>query len=151
MIPVQNMSYVKALRSTQATNGQTLTSSLVDMLGCKYATFIIDGTTSNNATNVPAVSILTSNATGSTTFVADAYLSGGTNANNWTIPNAPTSTSSQPWVVVHGDWRARPRYAEVQITPVTTQSFDVNVIRSRMDIAPQSASDYNVTGGVFFG
>lgn len=152
MIPVQNLAYNVALNATQATNGATLTSGIVDMQGFHYATFVYICSTSNAASNTPStLTVQTADVTAATSFVSDAALTFGAAAGNQTMPNAPTSTSNQPWITLQADWRGRPRYAQVLITPVTTQTFTVLVLKSRADIVPTSNTQINVSGGNFFG
>jgi len=148
MIPVQNVKYVVPLYPTSATNGQAITSNIVDLIGYDYASLALSGSTSNNATNSPSAVGLTFSDSTSGPFVADASLTGGLSAGNFAIPNSPTATSNQPYIVFNFDTRSRPRYCKLGVTPVTTQTYFAQAVLSRAAVVPISAADMNVSGAV---
>lgn len=123
MIFGQNVANYVVLKQQSATNGATLTSDQIDCVGYDYAVINIIGTTSNNATNKPATLRVTeSDDTVLTNFAAVTALVGG-GVGGFTIPSAPTATTTAPYAVLKVDLRYRKRYLTVEISPVTTQTF----------------------------
>lgn len=152
MIPVQNINYFIALNPTAATNGATLTSANFDMQGFHYAVVEIEGTTSDATNHTPTINLQAANVTNATSFTAVPYYCSGTGATNFTIPNSPTATTSQPYLAMYVDWRSMPRYGNVTITPTTTQTYSIRVLRWRADVTPTAAAQANInTGGMIFG
>lgn len=121
------------LSQQAATNGQTLTSLNLDRqlngVPQEYVSIALIGTTSNNATNVPVVELLESDTTVASTFAAVAAGSSGTYG-SLTVPAAPTVTQNSPYLVYQIDLRQRKRYLQLQVTPVTSQTFTAHAIFS---------------------
>jgi len=152
MIPIQNINYTIALNPTSATNGATLTSSTFDMQGYHYAVIEIEGTTSDATNHNPAIVLNAGNVTNTTSLTNVPYYCSGSGATNFTIPNSPTATTDKPYLAMFVDWRSMPRYGQVTITPTTTQTYSIRVLRWRADITPTVASQANInTGGMIFG
>lgn len=141
MYDLQNLRMDIVLRESAPTNGETVTSDAIDTLGYDSCLIIVQGTTSNNATNNPSVLKITE-SDDATTYSAITALTGD-GAGGFTIPNSPTATTTKPFAVFNIDTRYRKRYLLVTITPVTTQTFNVIAIQGRGAQAPVGTTAQN--------
>lgn len=142
MIPLQNAKYQVVVKQESATNGGTITSDPIDLLGADQVSVIIHATTSNNATNNPSVLKFEEGDTTS----SYATWSGSVGDTDFTIPNSPTATTTKPFLVFNIDTRKRKRYIRCVLSPVTTQTYSVIAVtpQERMATVPDSDSEQNV-------
>jgi len=148
MIPMQNAVYAVLTKQEAATNGATLTSDQLDCLGCDAVTFIVHATTSNNATNKPSVLKLQEADTTDATNFADvtAFVGGGTGG--FTIPSAPTSTTTAPYAIWNVDTRYRKRYLRALVSPVTTQTFSIIAVKPAHRLEQVATSTTTINAAV---
>lgn len=144
MLNIANIKTVVMIRQEAATNAATLTSTQLDTLGYDYATIIVHGTTSNNATNNPDVFKLTELDT--TVVSSFANVSGAVGDTDFTIPNSPTATTTAPFFKFNLDLRKRKRYITLVISPVTTQTFSAVALLARAEQSPVGTTAENVAG-----
>lgn len=144
MIRQQNTKKLVVLKQQSATNGETLTSDLIDTRGFDYCTINVIGTTSNNATNNPATLKVMEADTTDASNLADITAFVGDGTGGFTIPSSPTATTTAPFAEFNIDCRARKRYLCVKASPVTTQTFTVIAELGRPEQAPVSTTDRNV-------
>lgn len=141
MMRLQNLKWCVAYKQQALTNGATGTSDNIDTLGYDEAVIIVHGTTSDNATNKPSVlKVQQSDTTDATNF---ADLSGFVGGTDFTVPAAPTATTTAPYAVFNIDKRGRKRYLRVIISPVTTQTFSVIAALARAAEAPNTTTKQN--------
>ena len=136
-----NNKVVVVLKQQSETNGGTLTSDAIDTLGYDSVTILVHGTTSNNATNNPSVLSVKEGDTTSSYAAITALTGDG--VGGFTIPNSPTGTTTAPLAMINVDTRARKRYLQVLISPVTTQTYSVLAILNRAEQSPVGTSAQN--------
>ena len=149
-----NLKKQVAINAVSATNGATITSNVIDLSG--YDNAIVDiAASSAAATNVPTtLTFLESDTTAATSFTAITQLTGGAATSTsvgFVIPAPQTATSTQVWASFNIDARKRKRYLEIQITPITTQTFTAIVNQGRPQSLPVTASQQGVAGIVVSG
>jgi hypothetical protein len=129
------------LKQQSETNAGTLTSDAIDTLGYDAVTILVHGTTSNNATNNPSVLSIKEGDTTSSYAAITALTGDG--VGGFTIPNSPTATTTAAFAMFNLDTRARKRYLQVLISPVTTQTYSVVALLNRSEQAPTSTTALN--------
>ena len=107
---------VLAINQLSTTNAATA-SGIIDTLGYDFAEIDVIATSSNDTTNNPSVLKI---GEGDTTS-AFTNVSGAVGDTDFTIPNCYTNTASDFKVKFSVDCRARKRYLQVSVSPVTTQ------------------------------
>lgn len=136
MITVQSVKQV-SLEPTSVTNGQTA-ALLVDTKAFDYATFFVQISRSNNATNVPTVfQVSQADVTNVSSFVA---ISGSSQTTAYTT----ASTTAADNFTIGVATNARQRYLRLTVSPVTTQTVSATCVLSRPENSPLSNSDYGV-------
>ena len=149
MIFQQNHKKYVMISQTAATNGATITGTYVDCAGYDYIKIDVIGTTSNNATNKPATLRITeSDDTNATNFAAVTALVGG-GAGGFTIPSAPTATTTAPYASFNVDLRYRKRYLNIEISPVMTQTYTALATLGRAEQSPVGTTNENVAVSVY--
>lgn len=143
MIGIQNLEYFIAIDGVSATNGATITSGNIDRLDADAITIVLNGTTSNNATNNPATLKLQESDTTDATNFADITAFVGDGASGFTIPASPTATTTAPYAVLEVTGIGRKRYLRLLVSPVTTQTFTALAILGRPRELPNSATEQN--------
>lgn len=135
MLNLANLKVAVVLKQQSETNGGTLTSDAIDTLGSDFVKIIVHGTTSNNATNKPSVLKVQQSDTTDASNYSDitALVGGGTGG--FTIPSAPTSTTTKPYAIFNVDTRTKKRYLRVITSPVTTQTYSNIAIFGRAEQA----------------
>jgi hypothetical protein len=68
----------------------------------------------------------------------------GDGTGGFTVPSAPTATTTAPYAVLSVDLRGKKRYLRVLIGPVTTQTFSVVAALAKAKEAPNSITEQNV-------
>jgi hypothetical protein len=104
------------INQLSTTNAATA-SGIIDTLGYDFVEIDVIATSSNNVTNNPSVLKI---GEGDTT-AAFTNVSGAVGDTDFTIPNCYTNTASNFKVKFSVDCRARKRYLQVSVSPVTTQ------------------------------
>ena len=142
MIYLQNNRYDWVVRGTTISTG-TITSDVIDTMGYDYTEILVVGTTADAASNKPTVLKITEcDTTVATDFANVSGFVGGT---DFTIPSAPTATTTAPYAIFGVDTRKRKRYMKVLITGQTTQTWSVIAIQGagRSAQAPVGTTDQN--------
>lgn len=134
--------------STSITNGGTFTSSNIDTLGIDWLTIDVRASTQAASTLAGAPTVLKlqeSDSTSATTFVdiVGSRLGTATGTNVDQIINVGL-TSGVNTYKFNIDCRARKRYINVVISPVTTQTFEVASNGGRAEQAPFTAAKAGV-------
>lgn len=149
MIYAQGTKYLHIVKQQAATAGATLTSDLVDTKGFDYVTFVVVGTTSDNATNNPSVlKVQEADDTNATSFADIAELVGD-GASGFTVPSSPTSTTTAPFAVLGVSLLGRKRNLRMQISPLTTQTFSVVAQLTRANEMPNNTTEINAAVTAF--
>ena len=130
---------VLAINQLSTTNAATA-SGIIDTLGYDFAEIDVIATSSNDTTNNPSVLKI---GEGDTTS-AFTNVSGAVGDTDFTIPNCYTNTASDFKVKFSVDCRARKRYLQVSVSPVTTQIITAIANLHKGDEGPDSATDAGV-------
>lgn len=135
-----------AINAVSATNGATITSSNIDLIGASFATIDVIATTQDTTSDNPTVfKIQECDTTVASSFADVTTFVGGTATSTsvgWVIPNGVTSGNNQYKFNI--DCRARKRYLRMLISPVTTQTFSAIANLGRNEQGPYTASKANV-------
>ena len=144
------MKQVVAINAVSATNGGTVTSAQIDLLGADSCTIDIWGTTQSASTQAGSPSVLKiqeSDTTVVTSFTDVVGFRGGsataTNVDfvvgiGYTTTNLPNSYK------FNVDARSRKRYLSVVISPTTSQTFFATANLYRMEQSPSTATKAGV-------
>src|SRR5688500_4346030 len=97
MKPAQNTKTLHVLKFPAPTNGETVTSDVIDTKDHNYCVISVFATTSNNATNNPSTLKVQECDTTVATDFADITAFVGDGAGGFTIPQSPTSTTTAPF------------------------------------------------------
>ena len=130
---------VLAINQLSTTNAATA-SGIIDTLGYDFAEIDVIATSSNDTTNNPSVLKI---GEGDTTS-AFTNVSGAVGDTDFTIPNCYTNTASDFKVKFSVHCRARKRYLQVSVSPVTTQIITAIANLHKGDEGPDSATDAGV-------
>ncbi len=137
-----------AVNAVSATNGETITSSVIDTRGYDWATIDVWATTqaaSTQAGSPTTLKLQESDSTTATTFVdIVGYRSGSATATNvdFVVPIGVTSGANSYKFNV--DCRARKRYLSFVVTPKTTQTFYAVANLGKGENAPVTAAKAGV-------
>ena len=137
-----------AINAVSATNGATVTSSVIDTLGFDWATIDLIATTQSASTQAGSPSVLKlqeSDSTAATTF-ADITGARGASATATNVDflvgiGVTQGNNSYKFNV---DCRARKRYLSVVVSPTTTQTFSAVANLGRGEQAPVTAAKAGV-------
>jgi hypothetical protein len=137
-----------AINAVSATNGQTVTSSVIDTLGFDWATIDLIATTQSASTQAGSPTTLKlqeADVTAATSFV-DIVGARGASATatnvDFLVPIGVTAGNNAYKFNV--DCRARKRYLSVVVTPTTTETFSAIVNLGRGEQAPVTAAKAGV-------
>lgn len=137
-----------AINAVSATNGGTVTSSVIDTLGYDWATIDIWGTTQAASTQAGSPSVLKlqeADNTSASSFVdVTGFRGASATATNVDFLVGIGRTSGINSYKFNVDCRARKRYLSVVISPTTSQTFYANVNLGRGEQAPVTAAKANV-------
>lgn len=149
MIHSQGTKYLHIVKQQAATAAATLTSDLVDTKGFDYVTFVVVGTTSDNATNNPSVlKVQEADDTNATSFADIAELVGD-GASGFVVPSSPTATTTAPFAVLGASLLGRKRYLRMLISPLTTQTYSVVAQLTRANEMPNNTTEINAAVTAF--
>lgn len=137
-----------AINAVSATNGETVTSSVIDTLGYDWATIDLIATTQAASTQAgsPATLKLQENDTTVTTSFADIVgaRGGSATATNVDFLVGIGVTSGNNTYKFNVDLRGRKRYLSLVVSPKTTQTFSAIVNLGRGEQSPVNASKAGV-------
>ncbi len=143
MFNLQNVKVSHILKFSAPTNGETVTSDTLDTLGFDEVLIVVNGTTSNNATNNPSTFKVQESDTDVASNYADITALVGDGASGFTIPNSPTATTNSPFAFLHIRTAYRKRYLRLLVTPLTTQTFSATALLGRSSQAPVGTTNQN--------
>jgi len=122
------------------TNGATA-SGYVDTKGWDYLSLAVISSTADAVSNKPSVlKLQEADVTNASSF---ADISGAVGGTDFTIPNAET-TAANPVVLFNVDLRARKRYIQAVVSPVTTQVIGAVGMLTQGEVAATDATKAGV-------
>lgn len=139
---------VVAINAVSATNGQTVTSSVIDTLGYDWATIDLIATTQSASTQAGSPTTLKlqeADVTNATSFgdIVGARGASATATNvDFLVPIGVTAGNNNYKFNV--DCRARKRYLSLVVAPTTTETFSAIVNLGRGEQAPVTAAKAGV-------
>lgn len=137
-----------AINAVSATNGGTVTSSVIDTLGYDWATIDIWATTQSASTQAGSPSVLKlqeADNTSATSFVDIVGARGASaTATNVDFVVGIGVTSGINNYKFNVDTRGRKRYLSVVVSPTTSQTFYAVANLGRAEQAPITATKANV-------
>lgn len=137
-----------AINAVSATNGGTVTSSVIDTLGYDWATIDIWATTQSASTQAGSPSVLKlqeADNTSATSFVDIVGARGASaTATNVDFVVGIGVTSGINNYKFNVDTRGRKRYLSVVVSPTTSQTFYAVANLGRAEQAPITAAKANV-------
>jgi len=132
------------INQASTTNAATASGN-VDTLGFDHLELDVLMATSNAATNNPSVLKLSESDDTVVTNFADITAAVGDGTGGFTIPNAETAATNEPYgVKFNVDLRGRKRYLKLSVSPLTTQVITAIANLTRADEAPITAAQANV-------
>jgi hypothetical protein len=144
MLPA--LKQVVAINALSASNGATVTSSVIDTLGFDFATIDIWGTTQSASTQAGSPSVLKlqeSDTTVATTFADCVGFRGGSALStsvDFLVGIGTIAATNPPNAYkMNVDCRSRKRYLSVVITPTTSQTFYAAANLGRAEQSPSTA------------
>lgn len=141
MLP--QLKQVVAINAVSATNGATVTSSVIDTLGYDWATIDVIATTQSASTlagGPTTLKLQESDNTVATNFVDIVGARGGSaTATNVDFVLGVGVTSGNNGYKFNVDCRARKRYLSIVGSPTTTQTFSAVANLGRGEQAPVTA------------
>lgn len=139
---------VVAINAVSATNGGTVTSSVIDLLGYNWATIDVFATTQSASTQAGSPSVLKlqeNDTTVASNFVDIVGFRGGSaTATNVDFVVGIGVTSGNNNYKFNVDARARKRYLSVVVSPTTSQTFYAVANLGRAEQAPINATKAGV-------
>ena len=148
MLPQAKLILDSVTGTMSGTNGATLTSANIDLLGVDYVTIDISATTQSASTQAGSPSVLKiqeSDTTVVTSFVDIVGFRGGSaTATNVDFVVGIGKTAGVNAYKLNVDARARKRYLNVVAVPTTTQTFEVTANGFRSEQSPSAATKAGV-------
>jgi len=132
------------INQSSTTNAATASGN-VDTKGYDFVSIDVLMATSNAVTNNPTVLKLSESDDTVVTNFADITAFVGDGSGGFTIPNAETAATNEPYKIKFNvDLAARKRYLKVSISPLTTQVITSMANLSKAEESPVSATNANV-------
>ena len=147
MVSGQANKYFIMLEPSSATAGGTITSRTLDCKGAAAVSIVVQGSTSDAATDNPSVLELQECDTDTASSFAAVTAAKGDGAGGFVIPDSPTATTNAAYVVFNVDTKPRKRYLRLVISPTTTQTYYAvaHFPAERMSEMPNTAAKQNAS------
>lgn len=148
MLPQAKLCLDSVTGTMSATNGATATSANIDTLGLDYLSIDVSATTQSASTQAGSPSLLKiqeSDTTVVTSFVDVVGFRGGSaTATNVDFVIGIGKTAGVNAYKLNVDCRARKRWLNLQVSPTTTQTFEVSANGFRAEQSPVTAAKAGV-------
>lgn len=148
MLPQPKLLLDSVTGTMSATNGGTVASANIDLLGVDYVSIDISATTQSASTQAgsPTVLKLQESDTTVVTSFADVvgFRGGSATATNVDFVLGIGKTSGANAYKLNVDARVRKRYLNVYVQPTTTQTFEVTANGFRAEQSPSTAAKASV-------
>jgi len=146
MLYSQNVKFIPLAPASIATDATA--SLIVDRSGFHEASFCVLQAAGGATTKPTVLTIAEGDTTDATAFSTITGYNGGTaTTNSFITPNAPTSATACPPIVLNVDCLGKKRFLRLQMTPGTTQVLGAVCVLGRPAIGPDSLNEVIATQG----